>query len=59
MGFERPYDFEALGEDADVAIAAADKDVVGTGAYAMKIIALATSARGLESVGRRLTDIED
>ena len=44
MGFERPYDFESLREDADVAIAAADEDVVGPRANGMEIIALATSA---------------
>ena len=44
MGFERPYDLECLGEDADMAIAAANKDVVGPSADAVKIIALATSA---------------
>ena len=40
MGFEHPYDFEGLGEDADMAIAAANKDIVGTGADTVKIIAL-------------------
>ena len=45
MGFERPYDFEGLREDADVAIAAANENIVGTRADAMEIIALATSAR--------------
>ena len=44
MGFECSYDLKSLGEDADVAIAAADKDVVGPGADAMKIITLTTSA---------------
>lgn len=44
MGFERPYDFEGLGEDVDVAITAANKDIVGTGADTVKVIALATSA---------------
>ena len=44
MGFECSYNLESLGEDADVAIAAAYKDVVGSGADAMKIITLTTSA---------------
>ena len=44
MGFEGPYDLEGLGEDAHVAIAAANEDIVGPRADAMKIIALATSA---------------
>ena len=44
MGFERSYDFKGLREDADMAIAAANEDVVGTRADAMEIIALATSA---------------
>ena len=44
MGFERPYDFEGLREDADVAIAAANEDIVGSRAYTMEIITLATSA---------------
>ena len=44
MGFECPYDFEGLREDADVAIAAADEDIVRPRADAMEIIALATSA---------------
>ena len=45
MGFERPYDFEGLREDADVAIVATNEDVVGPRADAMEIIALATSAK--------------
>lgn len=44
MCFERPYDLEGLGEDADMAIVAADEDIVGPGTDAVKIIALATSA---------------
>ena len=35
MGFECPYDFEGVREDADMAIAAANEDVVGPRAYAM------------------------
>ena len=44
MGFERPYDLEGLREDADIAIVATDEDIVGSGANAVEIIALATSA---------------
>ena len=44
MGFKRSHDLESLGEDADVAIAGANEDVVGPGADAMKIITLNTSA---------------
>ena len=44
MCFERPYDLESLGEDADVAVVAADEDVVGPGTDTVEIIALATSA---------------
>ncbi len=58
MGFERPYDLEGLGEDADVAIAAADEDIVRPGADTMEIIALVTSALK-QTVHRKLTDIED
>lgn len=44
MCFERPYDLEGLGENADVAVIAADEDVVGSRTDAVEIIALATSA---------------
>lgn len=44
MGFERPYDFEGLGEDVDVTITAPNENIVGTGADAVKVIALASSA---------------
>ena len=44
MGFECSYNLESLGEDADMAIAAANEDVVGPGADAMKIITLTMSA---------------
>ena len=44
MGFERPYDFKGLREDADVAIDVANEDIVRPRADAMQIIALATSA---------------
>ena len=46
MGLECPYDFEGLGEDVNMAVAAADKDVVGTGADTVEIIALAMSTLG-------------
>lgn len=46
MGFERPDDFEGLGEDVDVAITAANKYIVGTGADTVKVITLAMSALG-------------
>ena len=45
MGLESPYDFDGLGEDADVAIAAANEYIVRPRADAMEIITLATSAR--------------
>ena len=44
MRFECSYDLEGLGEDANVAIAATDEDVVGPRADTMEIIALSTSA---------------
>lgn len=58
MCFERPYDFEGLGEDADVAIIATDEDVVGPGTDAVKIIALATSALKQTVLAGGSTDIE-
>ena len=59
MGFERSCDLEGLGEDADMAIAAANKDVVGPSADAVKFIALATSVLKAEYIYRKSTDIED
>lgn len=44
MRFKRPYDLEGLGEDANVAIAATDENIVGPGADTMEIVALTTSA---------------
>ena len=44
MRFERSYDFEGLREDAHVAIAGTNEDVVGPRADAMEVIALAMSA---------------
>lgn len=35
MCFERPYDLKGLGKDTDVAIVAADEDVVGPGTDAV------------------------
>ena len=58
MCFERPYDLERLGEDADVAIVAADEDIVGPGTDAVEIIALATSAIKQTVLAGGSTDIE-
>ena len=43
MRLKAPHDFPGLGEDAYVAIAATNEEVVRTGAYATQIIALAMS----------------
>lgn len=57
MCFERPYDLEGLRQDADVAIVAADEDVVRPGTDAVEIITLATSALK-QTVPGGSTDIE-
>ena len=59
MCFERAYDLERLGEDADVAIVTADEDVVGPGTNAVEIIALATSVSKQSVLVGGSTDIED
>ena len=58
MCFECPYDLEGLGEDADVAVVAADEDVVGPGTDTVEIIALATSAFKQILLAGSSTDIE-
>lgn len=58
MGFERPYDLEGLREDADIAIVATHEDIVGPGADAVEIIALATSALKQTLFAGGSTDIE-
>lgn len=58
MCFERPYDLERLRKYADVAIVAADEDVVGPGTDAVEIIALATSALEQTVLAGGSTDIE-
>lgn len=58
MCFERPYDLEGLGEDVDVAVVAADEDVVGPGTDTVEIIALATSALTQILLAGSSTDIE-
>ena len=55
---ERAYDLEGLGEDTDVAIVAADKDVVGSGTDAVEVVALATSALKQTVLAGGSTDIE-
>ena len=55
---ERAYDLEGLGEDVDMAIVAADKDVVGSGTDAVKVGALATSALRQTMLVGGSTDIE-
>ena len=44
MCLERAYDLEGLGKNTDVAIVAADEDIVGSGTDAVEVVALATSA---------------
>lgn len=58
MCFERSNDLEGLGEDADVAIVAADEDVVGPRTDTVEIIALATSALEQTVLAGGSTDIE-
>ena len=55
---ERAYDLEGLGKDTDMAIVAADKDIVGSRTDAVEVVALATSALGQTMLVGGSTDIE-
>ena len=58
MCFERPYDLEGLGEDVDVAVVAADEDIVVPVTDTLYIINIATSALTQILLAGSSTDIE-